>query len=210
MFRRPRPEEIEEERPSFSKGERAGSAVAHAAPLLVGLPLYPILVDVGLCLLPAPIVAYVISRSFRRRQSAWGAFQGMQATLVHLILVALVFGALLTGASRVPESPPLDGGGAAETAQLAEDLDPDETPQLAGGAGSEPAVPAQVTLVLFVCAFLLFLYILWGAWDCAFGYDFRYIFISNLVDRITDANLRRQELRRARQEGDRPPNPPRQ
>ena len=171
MFRRPRPDEIQEERPTFTKGERIGSAIAHAAPLVVGVPLYPLLgsLGVGITLIPCPIVAYLISRSFRRRQSAWGAFQGMQAAIVQLILLALVFAAAFLESST---------------------------------AGS--AAFAQIQLVLFVAAFLLFLYTLWGGWDCAWGYDFRYIFISNFVDRVTAANLRRQE----RRQQPRPPHPP--
>ena len=176
MFRRPRPEELEE-RPVFSKRERLGAAVAHAAPLLFGVPLFPLLGNVGFALLPSPIIAYIIARTFRNQQSVWGAFQGMQATLVHLILVVLVFVAYFTGAGQA--------------------------------AGT---VPPQVTLVSFVIAFLLFLYTMWGAWDTAWGYDFRYILISHFVDRITSANLLRQELRRqrreARQRGDPPPQPP--
>ena len=171
MFRRPRPDELPEERPSFTKGERAGSAIAHAAPLLVGVPLYPLLgsLGVGITLIPCPIVAYLISRSFRRRQSAWGAFQGMQAAIVQLILLALVF-----AASFLEVSPPVSS-------------------------------LEQIQLVLFVSAFLLFLYTLWGGWDCAWGYDFRYLFISNFVDKVTAANLRRQERRQQQQ---RPPGPP--
>lgn len=176
MFRRPQPDEIAE-RPVFTKIERVGAAVAHAAPLLFGVPLFPLLGNVGFALLPSPIIAYVISRAFRNQQSIWGAFQGMQATLVHLVLVVLVFVAYFTGAG-------VEAG----------------------------AVPSQVTLVAFVMAFLLFLYTLWGAWDVAWGYDFRYIFISNFVDRITSANLARQELRRrrreARERGEPPDHPP--
>ena len=178
MFRRPRPEDINE--PSeFTRGERAGSAVAHATPLLIGVPLVFITPLVGgnlfMALVPCPIVAYVISRSFRRRQSAWGAFQAMQAAIVQLILLALVFSTVLLG----------EGG------------------------------PAQAANIIFVLACLLFLYVLWGAWDTAWGYDFRYIFISNFVDRITAANLLRNELRRQRRETvnrreprDPPPQPP--
>ena len=175
MFRRPRPDELEEERPVFTVRERIGGAVAHAAPLLFGVPMFPILGNVGFALLPSPIIAYIISRAFRKQQSAWGAFQGMQATLVHLIMVVLVFVAYFTGAG-------VEAG----------------------------AVPSQVTLVAFVLAFLLFLYTLWGAWDTAWGYDFRYIFISNFVDRITSANLARQELRRRRREARRNNEPPNQ
>ena len=163
MFRRPRPEEIEE-RPVYTKGERAGSAFAHATPLLIGIPLLLITPVVGgdplMALVPCPIVAYVISRSFRRRQSEWGAFQAMQAVIVQLILLVMVFALVFFG----------------------------------GG------VPGEVENIVFVLACLLSLYMLWGAWDTAWGYDFRYIFISNFVDRLTAANLLRQELRRQRRE----------
>lgn len=171
MFRRPLPDEVEPERPAFTRGERAGSAIAHAAPLLVGVPLIVPLGDVVMALLPCPIVAYVISRAFRRRQSSSGAFQGMQATLMQMLLVALVFVSRIFGMAATSE------------------------------AGAVVAIP-QTALVGFVGAFLLFLYTLWGAWDCAWGYDFRYIFIGNFVDRITAANLRRQERRQRR---DNPP-----
>jgi len=173
LFRRPRPDEIQEERPTFTKGERIGSAIAHAAPLVVGMPLFILFsltggFSVGITLIPCPIVAYLISRSFRRRQSAWGAFQGMQAAIVQLILLALVFAASFLEGSALTSS------------------------------------ITQIPLVLFVSAFLLFLYTLWGGWDCAWGYDFRYLFISNFVDRVTAANLRRQE----RRQQPRPPSPP--
>ena len=174
MFRRPQPNELEE-RPVFTARERIGGAVAHAAPLLFGVPLFPLLGNVGFALLPSPVIAYIISRAFRNQQSAWGAFQGMQATLIHLVLVVLVFVAYFTGVG-------VEAG----------------------------AVPSQVTLVSFVLAFLLFLYTLWGAWDTAWGYDFRYIFVSNFVDKITAANLLRQELRERRREERRRGDPPRQ
>ena len=100
MFRRPRPEEITE-RTIYTKGERAGSAFAHATPLLIGLPLVFITPLVGgnlfMALVPCPIVSYVISRSFRHRQSVWGAFQAMQAAIVQLILLVLVFSSVLVG-----------------------------------------------------------------------------------------------------------------
>ncbi len=175
MFRRPRADELEE-RPVFTKLERLGGAVAHAAPLIFGVPLFPLLGNVGFALLPSPIIAYIISRAFRNQQSVWGAFQGMQATLIHLVLVVLVFVAYFTGAGQA--------------------------------AGT---VPSQVTLFAFVLAFLLFLYSLWGAWDTAWGYDFRYILISNFVDRITSANLDRKEMRRRRREArdnNQPPSQP--
>ena len=176
MFRRPRPEEIKE-RTIYTRGERVGSAFAHGTPLLIGLPLVFITPLVGgnlfMALVPCPIVAYVISRSFRHRQSTWGAFQAMQAAIVQLILLVLVFSSVLVG----------EGG------------------------------PSQLANIVFVLACLLFLYVLWAAWDTAWGYDFRYIFISNLVDRITEANLMRQELRRQRRDTinrREPPEPPAQ
>jgi hypothetical protein len=45
-------------------------------------------------------------------------------------------------------------------------------------------------------AFLVFLYSLWGAVDTLLGYDFRYVGISNLLDRVSQANLNRRERRR--------------
>ena len=175
MFRRPRPDEIPEERPVFTKGERAWSGVAHAALLLVGIPLFILFLLQGsnlsiMSLIPCPIVAYFISRSFRRRQYPWGSFQGMQAAIAQLILIALVLAASFLEGTPLPDAFP------------------------------------QIQLFLFVAAFLLFLYTLWGAWDCAWGYDFRYILISNFVDRVTAANLRRQERRQ--QQPPRPPSPP--
>ncbi len=163
MFRRPRPDEVPEERPVFTKGERIGSAVAHAAPLLFGIPLTPLMLpglnSFGAAFMLCPIVAYIISRSFRRQQSALGAFQGMQACIVQLILVVILF-----------------------------------TGDIMGG----PAAVSQVVSASYALGFLLFLYTLWGAWDIAWGYNFRYILISNFVDRVTAANLRRQEGRQQR------------
>ncbi len=172
MFRRHLPQP-DEELPVFTKKERIAATIAHAAPLLC-LSLFPLLGHIGFAILPSPVIAYVVSRSFRRSQSIWGAFQGMQATLVHLILVVLVFVFHFTIES----------------------------------AGGEGGIPSQVALVAFVSAFLLFLYTLWAAWDTAWGYDFRYIFISNFVDRITAANLDRQETRRRRSEAREPGNSP--
>lgn len=166
MFRRPRPDEIPEERPSFTKGERIGSAVAHAAPLLLGIPLTPLMLtglnSFGSAFMLCPIVAYVISRAFRRQQSALGAFQGMQACIVQLILVIILF---------------------------------------AGDIMGGPSSVSRGVSAAYAIGFLLFLYTIWAAWDVAWGYDFRYIFISNFVDRVTAANLRRQERRQQRPAG---------
>jgi hypothetical protein len=40
-------------------------------------------------LVPCPVVSYLIARSFRRRKLGWGAFQGMQASLMQLLILAL-------------------------------------------------------------------------------------------------------------------------
>ena len=169
MFRRPRPDEIQEERPTFTKGERIGSAIAHAAPLLIGVPLMPLMIislnSFGAAFMPGPIVAYIISRIFRHQQVARGAFQGMQAAIIQLILVFILF---------------------------------------AGDILGGPTSAARSVAAVYAVGFLVFLYTLWGAWDIAWGYDFRYLFISNFVDRVTAANLRRQE----RRQQPRPPSPP--
>jgi hypothetical protein len=43
---------------------------------------------------------------------------------------------------------------------------------------------------------ILLIYTLWGAWETLFGYDFRYIGISNLMDHVSRRNMARRELRR--------------
>ena len=91
----------------FSKYERKGSAIAHGSGLLIGLPLILILgLFVGLppafSYIPSVIVSYMIARSFRRRRRAWGAFQGMQASVVHLGVVSLAIAAQLLGSSSRP------------------------------------------------------------------------------------------------------------
>jgi len=91
----------------FSKYERKVSAIAHGSGLLIGLPLILILgLFVGLppafSYIPSVIVSYMIARSFRRRRRAWGAFQGMQASVVHLGVVSLAIAAQLLGSSSRP------------------------------------------------------------------------------------------------------------
>jgi fatty acid desaturase len=140
----------------YSKWERRGSAVAHASALLVGIPVILLqFLPLPFAFLANPLVAYLIARSFRRRRMAWGAFQGMQASVVHLIILALVFIPALT-------------------------------------VGFSPLMAA----ILFTAALVLFLYTLWGAWDTLLGYNFRYIGISNFLDRVSQANLQRVERRR--------------
>ena len=44
----------------------------------------------------------------------------------------------------------------------------------------------------------------WGAFDTLLGYDFRYLYIGNLLDRVSRANLDRPELLRRWFGGSRP------
>ena len=74
---------------------------------------------------------------------------------------------------------------------------------LAAGTVVSGSVP-QLALILGTGAFLVFLYSLWGALDTFLGYDFRYLFIGNLLDRVSQANLSRGEPRRRWQFGRRP------
>ncbi|MSQ07103.1 MAG: hypothetical protein EXR54_02230 [Dehalococcoidia bacterium] len=55
---------------------------------------------------------------------------------------------------------------------------------------------SRLSATLWAFAALLFLYSLWGAWDTAFGYNFRYIGLSRLVARVSEANIRRHERRK--------------
>jgi len=142
---------------TFSKGERRGSALAHGSALLIGVPLTATgFLPLSMALIPAPVVAYFIGRAFRRRGQQWGSFQGLQASLVHLMIVILVF---LSSLSDDPWT-------------------------------------NQLALTAWTVAFLLFLYTLWGAFDTFLGYDFRYMFLGRLITRVSQANARRQELRR--------------
>ena len=138
----------------YTKGERWGSAVAHASALLIGVPLTLLLLPLPLSLVPCPVVSYLIARSFRRRKLAWGAFQGMQASLIQLLVLLL---ATITVVG-------------------------DGIPGLA--------------LTFGTAAFLVFLYSLWGAVDTLLGYDFRYVGINNLLERVSRTNLNRRERRR--------------
>jgi hypothetical protein len=118
------------------------------------VPLTLLLLPLPLALVPCPVVSYLIARSFRRRKLGWGAFQGMQASLIQLLILAL---ATITKVG-------------------------DAFPPLA--------------LTFGTAAFLVFLYSLWGAVDTLLGYDFHYAGISNLLERVSQANLNRRERRR--------------
>lgn len=93
----------------FSKFERRGSAIAHGSGLIIGLPLILLLgIFVGLppafSYIPSVIISYMIARSFRRRRRAWGAFQSMQASVVHLGVALLAIAAHLLGPTSRPSS----------------------------------------------------------------------------------------------------------
>ncbi len=152
-----------------SQGERWGSALAHGSGLVIGVPLAVTgFLPLSIAMTPCPVVAYYIGRAFRRRGLAWGAFQGLQASLVHFLIVVLAYVSSL------------------------------------GDPWSKPMVTT------WTFAVLLFLYTLWGAWDTAFGYNFRYIGISRLLSRVTEANIRRHERRRewmARERSNKRPRP---
>jgi hypothetical protein len=138
----------------FSTVERWGSCIAHGGTLFIGIPLTFFLHEFPLFLAPCPLVAYMISRSFRRRRMAWGAFQGMQAAVVQFVILLLAVG--------------MDNTGAA--------------PNLA--------------LVFGLAGFLIFLYSLWGALDTLLGFDFRYFYIGDLLNKVSQANLNRTERKR--------------
>ena len=139
---------------SISTIERLASGIAHGGTLFIGVPLTFFLHEFPLFLAPCPLVAYMISRSFRRRRMAWGAFQCMQAAVMQLGILLLAVG--LDRAEGVP----------------------------------------RVALVFGLAGFLLFLYSLWGALDTFLGFDFRYIYIGELLDKVSQANLNRPERRR--------------
>jgi hypothetical protein len=54
---------------------------------------------------------------------------------------------------------------------------------------------SKLMVTSWIAAVLLFLYTMWGAWDTLFGYDFRYIGISRLLTRVSEANIRRHQRR---------------
>ena len=138
----------------FSKVERLGAAIAHGGTLLIGMPLTMFLHEFPLFLAPCPLVAYMISRSFRRRRMAWGAFQAMQATVVQALILLMAVGTIYTSAA--------------------------------------PRLP----LVFGLLGLLIFLYSLWGALDTLLGFDFRYFYVGDLLNKVSEANLNRPERRR--------------
>ena len=79
--------EFEEEIQEYPRIERWGSAVAHGSVACVGIPVTILLLDLPWSLLGCPVLSYMIARSFRRRGRAWGAYQGMQASVIQLLLL---------------------------------------------------------------------------------------------------------------------------
>ena len=73
-----------------------GSAIAHASLLVVGLPATVLLLDLPWSLLVCPVLPYLIGRSFRRRGMTWGTYQGMQTSVVQLLILVVAIMAFLT------------------------------------------------------------------------------------------------------------------
>ena len=147
------------EQDTLAPSECRWAALAHGAGLVIGAPLILLGAFSGLGIAPAfayipcAVAAYMIARSFRRRRSFTGSFQGMQATVI-LIITLLLFVLLFSEAG------------------------------------------SRLFLICMLAAFLLFLYALWGALDTLLGSDFRYLGISRLLYRVSEANMQRQERRR--------------
>ena len=139
---------------SFSTVERVAGGFAHGGTLFIGVPLTFFLHEFPLFLAPSALAAYMISRSFRRRRMAWGAFQAMQAAVVQFVILLLALGMDNT----------------------------DSAPGLA--------------MIFGLAGFLIFLYSLWGALDTFMGFDFRYFYIGDLLNKVSQANLNRIERRR--------------
>ena len=139
---------------SFSTVERLAGGFAHGGTLFIGVPLTFFLHEFPLFLAPSALAAYMISRSFRRRRMAWGAFQAMQAAVVQFVILLLALGMDNT----------------------------DSAPGLA--------------MIFGLVGFLIFLYSLWGALDTFMGFDFRYFYIGDLLNKVSQANLNRIERRR--------------
>ncbi len=89
--------------------ERRGSAIAHGSGLLIGVPLIILGFFMGLppafAYLPCPVISYyVFARRFRRNRLPWGAFQGIQASVIHLAIALLALAANLLGTTSRPAS----------------------------------------------------------------------------------------------------------
>lgn len=91
--------------PPPTKIERWGAATGHASLFLVGFPITFILLSPPWSLLLCPVVPYLIGRSFRRRSMPWGAYQGMQASVIQLlILILAIFTVLAANIPRLSDA----------------------------------------------------------------------------------------------------------
>ena len=66
---------------------------------------------------------------------------------------------------------------------------------LALGMDNTDSVP-RLAMIFGLAGFLIFLYSLWGALDTFMGVDFRYFYIGDLLNKVSQANLNRVERRR--------------
>ena len=89
-------QEPEQRIAEHSRNERLGSAIGHASLLVVGFPATILLLDLPWSLLFCPVLPYMIGRSFRRRGMTWGAYQGIQASEVQLLILVVAIMAFLT------------------------------------------------------------------------------------------------------------------
>ena len=89
-------QEPEQQLPQFPRIERVGSSIAHASALVVGLPVSIFLLALPWSLLFSPVLSYMIGRSFRRRGMTWGAYQGIQASVMQLLILFMAIMAFVT------------------------------------------------------------------------------------------------------------------
>ena len=66
---------------------------------------------------------------------------------------------------------------------------------LALGMDNTDSAPG-LAMIFGLVGFLIFLYSLWGALDTFMGFDFRYFYIGDLLNKVSQANLNRVERRR--------------
>ena len=63
------------------------------------------------------------------------------------------------------------------------------------GMDNTGATP-RLAMIFGFAGFLMFLYSLWGALDTFMGIDFRYFYIGDLLNKVSQANLNRTERKR--------------
>ena len=66
---------------------------------------------------------------------------------------------------------------------------------LAFGMDNTGAAPG-LAMAIGLVGFLIFLYSLWSALDTFMGYDFRYFYIGDILNKVSQANLKRPERRK--------------